>query len=191
MPAARPIPICQDIQLLGWVWQAVITKLKAQQSEPLFLQLHLRGFALPCKSWASKGSCASSLSDQGLCLIPGRGPEARGNFSVCPQAEMWDSAQGSLDRGQQELLSTAGQQVGPALAWPLAADRAPVQGLSSLSRGAPGDQPLRNLRKKFKMSMENPGKTDRKWPWPRLLSEHQDFFSFLLIFLEKWEIAFF
>lgn len=70
--------------------------------------------------------------DQGLHLIQGSGPEARGNFTVCPQAEMWDLAQGSLDRGQRELLSTAGAAGGSCSGLAphrlRAADRAPVQG---------------------------------------------------------------
>jgi len=53
--------------------------------------------------------------DQGLYPTEGRGPEASGDLTACPPAEMWKWAEGPRTRGQRELLTTAGKQlVGPA-----------------------------------------------------------------------------
>lgn len=68
--------------------------------------------------------------DQGLCLIQGRGPGARGNFRVCPQAAKWDLAPGSP--------AEAAQLSGPALAQPLAGS---VQLTGLLCRGTGGSAP--------------------------------------------------
>lgn len=117
--------------------------------------------------------------DQGLCLIQGRGPGARGNVAVCPRAEMWDLAQGSWSEASRSCSALQG-----LLPWPGPAGLLGT-GVSSLSRGTWGSVPHTVEEINLKCLWKSPGRTDRKWPWQPLLSEHCDYFFFSPEFLMR------